>query len=184
MLFDLATNDTNSSFSQQLQRDNFSSQLSAKNPTDDSILVIAHDLEEATVHGLVQYMIDESRKHKFEPVTLGECLGDPKNNWYRDSKTGAELGGPAPKRPQVPAGDSGSASSSPSTPPSTSLASGTVPSASPGNPPKSSGGSGSSSSSPASPAATGTPKPSFAGRNISNTFGYAFLWLTILTLSL
>lgn len=33
-------------------------------------------------------MIDEARRLNYKLVTIGECMGDPKGNWYRDAATG------------------------------------------------------------------------------------------------
>jgi hypothetical protein len=40
------------------------------------------------VHGYAQYMIDQARAHGYQLVRLGECLGDPEANWYRNGTTG------------------------------------------------------------------------------------------------
>lgn len=89
----------------QLSRDTFSSAVSAKSPADSSFIVIAHDIQEKTVRGFTQFMIDQALKYKYELVTVGECLDDPSNNWYRDPVSGEQFGGPPPKKekPQVAA---------------------------------------------------------------------------------
>jgi len=61
-------------------------------------------------------MIDEARRYGYEFVTVGECLGDPKNNWYRDFKTGLQLGGPPPAQVVV-SSVAAAASPPPSSPP-------------------------------------------------------------------
>ncbi|KAK4446316.1 hypothetical protein QBC34DRAFT_151174 [Podospora aff. communis PSN243] len=52
-------------------------------------LSLAHDVQEHTVHQLAQFMIDTAKGHGYQLVTVGECLGDPPENWYRDPRTGA-----------------------------------------------------------------------------------------------
>jgi hypothetical protein len=49
----------------------------------------------------LQFVIDEARKYNYEFVTVGECLGDPVNNWYRDPASGGPWGGPAPVPPVI-----------------------------------------------------------------------------------
>lgn len=41
---------------------------------------------------LTQYMIDGASNAGYRMVTVGECLGDPSGNWYRDAKTGEPVG--------------------------------------------------------------------------------------------
>ncbi|EJT78333.1 chitin deacetylase [Gaeumannomyces tritici R3-111a-1] len=70
-------------------RSAYLSALSSRNPVSSSFLCIAHDIQERTVHGgLVQYMIDEARRLNYKLVTIGECMGDPRGNWYRDVASG------------------------------------------------------------------------------------------------
>jgi len=52
------------------------------------VITLAHDIHLDTVHGLTQFMIDKARQAGYKLVTVGDCLGDPKSNWYRDAKTG------------------------------------------------------------------------------------------------
>lgn len=51
-------------------------------------IVLAHDIHEQTVHELAAYMIEQARDAGFRLVTVGECMGDPEENWYRDPRTG------------------------------------------------------------------------------------------------
>lgn len=51
-------------------------------------IVLAHDIHERTVHELAAYMIEEARNAGFRLVTVGECMGDAEENWYRDPRTG------------------------------------------------------------------------------------------------
>jgi len=49
---------------------------------------LSHDVHQNTVETLVQEMINEVRNRGLNPVTVGECLGDPSSNWYRTSRGG------------------------------------------------------------------------------------------------
>ncbi|KAI1947414.1 hypothetical protein LOZ57_003141 [Ophidiomyces ophidiicola] len=44
---------------------------------------LSHDVHQTTVQLLAQQMLDEVKARGLRPVTVGECLGDPKENWYR-----------------------------------------------------------------------------------------------------
>ncbi|ORY58035.1 uncharacterized protein BCR38DRAFT_75238 [Pseudomassariella vexata] len=71
----------------------FTSALSKYAPAASSWISLAHDIQPNTVHSLAQYMIDQIRKFGYEPVTVGECLGDPAANWYRNPANGQAWGG-------------------------------------------------------------------------------------------
>lgn len=66
------------------------SQAVQQGPWDGSAgkIVLAHDIHERTVHELAAYMIEQARDAGFRLVTVGECMGDPEENWYRDPRTG------------------------------------------------------------------------------------------------
>ncbi|KAK9465999.1 hypothetical protein V1512DRAFT_30622 [Lipomyces arxii] len=52
-------------------------------------LAIEHDIHETTVDDLIPYMLDLLvTKLGYELVTVGQCLGDPKENWYRSVSDG------------------------------------------------------------------------------------------------
>lgn len=58
----------------------------AVNPSNvktDSFLDIEHDIHYQTVYNLTDYMLASLFKHGYKSVTVGECLGDPAENWYR-----------------------------------------------------------------------------------------------------
>ncbi|KAF6838434.1 chitin deacetylase [Colletotrichum musicola] len=60
--------------------------LAAKPGATDNFLVIGHDIHQQTVYNLTEYMLQKFKAKKL--VTLGDCLGDPKQNWYRtDART-------------------------------------------------------------------------------------------------
>ncbi|KAJ4385815.1 hypothetical protein N0V93_010246 [Gnomoniopsis smithogilvyi] len=54
----------------------------------DSKLVLAHDIHERTVYDFAEWMIDTAMERGYRLVTVGECLGDPLDNWYRSPYTG------------------------------------------------------------------------------------------------
>lgn len=49
-------------------------------------IVLAHDIHEQTVISLTQFMIDTIRARGLRPVTVGECLGDWGEGWYRGAR--------------------------------------------------------------------------------------------------
>lgn len=57
--------------------------LSSADPKNDSFIVIAHDIKQLTVSILAEYMLQTVKEKGFRAVTVGECLGDPSENWYR-----------------------------------------------------------------------------------------------------
>ncbi|KAL4898136.1 hypothetical protein BDV59DRAFT_607 [Aspergillus ambiguus] len=46
-------------------------------------LVIAHDVHEQTVYSLTEHMIEKLAARGYRAVTVGDCLGDPREFWYR-----------------------------------------------------------------------------------------------------
>lgn len=53
-----------------------------------SRIVLAHDIQEQTVAELAEYMIKKVQDAGYETVTVGECLGDPEENWYIQAEIG------------------------------------------------------------------------------------------------
>ncbi|KAF9775246.1 hypothetical protein IL306_006671 [Fusarium sp. DS 682] len=66
----------------QSAKDKYSAAVSS-NSGSNNYIVLAHDVHEQTVHNLTSYMIQTARNRGYKLVTVGECLGDPKENWYR-----------------------------------------------------------------------------------------------------
>ncbi|ORY62196.1 uncharacterized protein BCR38DRAFT_293526, partial [Pseudomassariella vexata] len=58
--------------------------LGEEGPDSKSWISLAHDPQPETVKSFAQYMIDVANKYGYELVTLGECLEDPRHNWYRN----------------------------------------------------------------------------------------------------
>ena len=71
----------------------FSSALLGGSPGTTSFTVLAHDIQPFTSNGFVQWMIDAAKGQGYQLTTLGECLGNPTANRYRDPVTGGPIGG-------------------------------------------------------------------------------------------
>ncbi|TQS31563.1 hypothetical protein Golomagni_08149, partial [Golovinomyces magnicellulatus] len=68
----------------QNSKDRFNSGVSTDH-RDNDYIVLAHDVHHQTVANLTAYMVQVSRDRGYKLVTVGECLGDPKENWYRQA---------------------------------------------------------------------------------------------------
>ncbi|GJC81131.1 Chitin deacetylase ARB_04768 [Colletotrichum liriopes] len=66
----------------QTAKDRFSSGVST-NAVANSYIELSHDVHYQTVVNLTQFMIDTAKARGYRLVTVGECLNDPKENWYR-----------------------------------------------------------------------------------------------------
>lgn len=68
-------------------------------------LVISHDIIEQTANNLTEYMLSTLTQLGYKAVTVGECLGDPEENWYRQfgdsadrtSNSSDPVGAPLPR---------------------------------------------------------------------------------------
>jgi len=69
----------------------FNQALTGKSPAADDFLVISHDIHNQTSNVLVEYMLKTLKSQGYRPVTVGDCLGDPRENWYR-TDTSVTLG--------------------------------------------------------------------------------------------
>ncbi|KAK2070317.1 hypothetical protein P8C59_004820 [Phyllachora maydis] len=85
--------------------------VNPSNPATDSFLNIEHDIHYQTVYNLTEYMLASLFKHGYKSVTVGQCLGDPSTNWYRNGPAGSIT---------VPTGTTGSGSGSASSAPTSS----------------------------------------------------------------
>lgn len=61
--------------------DTFSRALDAQR-WGNSFLVLSHDSLQHTAESLVPHMLMEIQQRGLRAVTVGECLGDPEENWY------------------------------------------------------------------------------------------------------
>ncbi|CEJ58107.1 hypothetical protein PMG11_06777 [Penicillium brasilianum] len=102
ILYDIDTDDYKNDSPNliQLSKDIFDRFLNAGDSKTNSWLVIAHDAHEQTVHNLTEHMLKTSARLGYRPVTVGDCLRDPRDNWYRaDSRwTGHKNKKESPKK--------------------------------------------------------------------------------------
>lgn len=66
----------------QVSKDRFSNGVST-NAAANSYIELSHDVHYQTVVNLTQFMIDTAKERGYRLVTVGECLNDPRENWYR-----------------------------------------------------------------------------------------------------
>jgi hypothetical protein len=53
-------------------------------PSHGDYIVLNHDTHYQTTHNLTSFMLDYLRSMNFsKSVTVGQCMGDPPENWYR-----------------------------------------------------------------------------------------------------
>lgn len=85
ILYDIDTADYNHDSPDQIQisKDIFDRHMASSKASENSWLVIAHDVHEQTVHNLTEHMLKSLRANGYRAVTVGECLDDPKDFWYR-----------------------------------------------------------------------------------------------------
>ncbi|OXV05512.1 hypothetical protein Egran_06720, partial [Elaphomyces granulatus] len=83
--YNVDTDDYNNDHPEYIQRskDIFDRALAMQDPPGRPFLVIAHDVHKQTVYNLTSYILEKTYASGFSAVTVGECLGDPKYNWYR-----------------------------------------------------------------------------------------------------
>lgn len=86
ILYDIDTDDYRNDDPALIQhsKDVFDRALARGSPTTSSWLVIAHDAHEQTVHNLTEHMLRTMAKLGYRPVTVGDCLRDPREHWYRE----------------------------------------------------------------------------------------------------
>jgi len=80
--FNLDTDDYNHNIS-DIPKKLFEEELTSTGDKNDPWLAIAHDIVEHTAMDLTEFMLETVTKAGYKLVTMGECLGDPKGNWYR-----------------------------------------------------------------------------------------------------
>ena len=62
-------------------------------PKSNDWLAISHDIVEQTANNLTEYMLSTLTELGYKAVTVGECLGDPEDNWYRQFGDSADRTG-------------------------------------------------------------------------------------------
>ncbi|QLI73828.1 Chitin deacetylase [Metarhizium brunneum] len=71
-----------------------------KNLFGKGSISLMHDVHNTTVNQLIPNVIPFLQKSGKTSMTVGECLGDPKENWYRENKIGGTVvQGPVKKQP-------------------------------------------------------------------------------------
>lgn len=65
-----------------IAKETFSNALSM-DPSSNSYIALSHDVHVQTAYTLTEYMLDTLGSRGYRAVTVGECLGDPAENWYR-----------------------------------------------------------------------------------------------------
>jgi len=72
----------------QTSKDIWDDTVPGTNPCRTNYLQIEHDIHYQTVYNLTDYILTSLFKSGYRSVTVGQCLGDPPENWYRSgSKT-------------------------------------------------------------------------------------------------
>jgi peptidoglycan/xylan/chitin deacetylase (PgdA/CDA1 family) len=66
-------------------------------------IVLAHDTKEWTAKTLVPKMLREIKDRGYRAVTVGECLNDPRKNWYRKMTPFPGFQDTKPEEPEKPA---------------------------------------------------------------------------------
>lgn len=66
----------------QQSKDRIASGLSS-DAAANSYIILCHDVHEQTVYNLTSFVVSLAKERGYRLVTVGECLGDPRENWYR-----------------------------------------------------------------------------------------------------
>ncbi|KAH6613954.1 hypothetical protein C7974DRAFT_67322 [Boeremia exigua] len=80
---------------------------SGATPEKNEWLTISHDIIEQTANNLTEYMLSTITKLGYKAVTVGECLGDPEENWYRRFEDSAQRATNTSTSTSSPSGSSG-----------------------------------------------------------------------------
>jgi hypothetical protein len=67
----------------QVSKDIWDEAITGTSPCKNSFLNIEHDIHYQSVYNLTDYFLNSLFNHGYRSVTVGECLGDPPENWYR-----------------------------------------------------------------------------------------------------
>lgn len=63
----------------------FLSHFATGNPSNLSALPVMHETHKRTVHEFTQWAIDLAHEKGYKLARVGECMGDPEENWYRST---------------------------------------------------------------------------------------------------
>ena len=91
-------------------KENFDKAIKPSNSEEDMFLTIAHDIHPQTAKNLTGHMLDLLVKKGYKGVTMGECLGDDKENWYRGGSNTERIATSAAVPTATPTGGAGGAS--------------------------------------------------------------------------
>jgi peptidoglycan/xylan/chitin deacetylase (PgdA/CDA1 family) len=178
--FDIDTDDYNQAPKGMIQESmnrfkvNFTQQ--GASPEKSQWLAISHDIVNMTAYNLTEFMLRTLTDKGYKAVTIGECMNDPVENWYRssDGSSGSNTGS------KVSPSSSSSSASTQLSSPSASLTSATQSSDPSGtgsaNNPETPGGSANASPSVATTqsAASGLALSSLAALSLSAVVAFAF----------
>ncbi|KAF1947976.1 glycoside hydrolase/deacetylase [Clathrospora elynae] len=67
----------------QASKNWFTANVTSAPAASSQWLEIGHDIHEQTANNLTDYMLNTLTQLGYKAVTVGDCLGDPKANWYR-----------------------------------------------------------------------------------------------------
>ncbi|KAJ8132863.1 hypothetical protein O1611_g759 [Lasiodiplodia mahajangana] len=67
----------------QTSKDIWDDTVPGTNPCRNNFLQIEHDIHYQTVYNLTDYILTSLFESGYRSVTVGQCLGDPPENWYR-----------------------------------------------------------------------------------------------------
>ncbi|KAK4114020.1 carbohydrate esterase family 4 protein [Canariomyces notabilis] len=73
----------------QTSKDIWDDTIADTDPSRDSFLQIEHDIHSQVVYNLTDYILTSLFYSGYKSVTVGECLGDPRENWYRAGPAGS-----------------------------------------------------------------------------------------------
>jgi peptidoglycan/xylan/chitin deacetylase (PgdA/CDA1 family) len=121
--FNIDTDDYNQAPKGMIQKsmDKFKVNLTQQGtgPDKSQWLTISHDIVNMTAYNLTEFMLRTLTDQGYKAVTIGECMNDPVENWYRSSD------GSSGSKVSSSASSSASASSTPLSTSSASLTSAT-----------------------------------------------------------
>lgn len=60
--------------------------------TNNGYIELSHDIQQQTAYNLTEFMIKTLQEKGFRPVTVAECLGDTKENWYVNASGSGKQG--------------------------------------------------------------------------------------------
>lgn len=87
ILYDIDTKDYSHDSPSKIHvsKDTFDAALAPWKASEKSWLVIAHDVHQQTVYNLTEHMLRRMAEYGYRAVTVGECLQDPQEFWYREA---------------------------------------------------------------------------------------------------